>query len=193
MAHVAARPGGAYLLRADRMGRAERVLLEAVARAVLRGDRGDLRTQLDRPGPMPAARRRSLVPAAPPPSDTPAAGWSPAGAGAGERARRASPTADGTYAIVLDGAEETPLPWANVIANPQFGTIVTASGSAHTWSGNSRENRLTPFANDPVIDPTAEALFIRDDESGECVVADARAACRAPGERPSASSATRPA
>src|SRR5947208_15997554 len=43
------RPGGAYLLRTDRMGRAERVLLEAVARAILRGDRGDLRTQLDRP------------------------------------------------------------------------------------------------------------------------------------------------
>ena len=40
-------------------------------------------------------------------------------------------------------------------------------GPAHTWSGNSRENRLTPFANDPVADPTAEALFIRDDDSGE--------------------------
>ncbi len=71
------------------------------------------------------------------------------------------------YAIVLEGDQETPLPWANVIANAHFGTIVTASGSAHTWSENSRENRLTSFANDPVVDPTAEALFIRDDESGE--------------------------
>src|SRR4029079_15455311 len=43
------RPGGAYLLRADRMGHAERVLLEAVAGAIVRGDQGDLRTQLDRP------------------------------------------------------------------------------------------------------------------------------------------------
>ena len=59
------------------------------------------------------------------------------------------------------------MPWANVIANPRFGTIVTASGAAHTWSGNSRENRLTPFANDPVSDPTAEALYVRDDETGE--------------------------
>ena len=50
------RPGGAYLLRADRMGRAERVLLEAVARAVLRGDRGDLRTQLDRPDAVQSRR-----------------------------------------------------------------------------------------------------------------------------------------
>ncbi len=70
------------------------------------------------------------------------------------------------YAIVLEGPKDTPMPWVNVIANPRFGTIVTAAGSAHTWSGNSRENRLTPFANDPVSDPTAEAIFIRDDETG---------------------------
>ena len=69
--------------------------------------------------------------------------------------------------IVLEGDQETPLPWANVIANPAFGTVVTASGSAYTWSENSRENRLTPFANDPVTDPTSEALFVRDDETGE--------------------------
>ncbi len=72
-----------------------------------------------------------------------------------------------TYTIVLEGDQETPLPWSNVIANAHFGTVVTASGSAHTWSENSRENRLTSFANDPIVDPTAEAIFIRDDESGD--------------------------
>ncbi len=77
-------------------------------------------------------------------------------------------TADGhAYVTVLEGDQETPLPWANVIANDGFGTIVTTSGSSYTWSENSRENRLTSFANDPVADPTAEAWFIRDDESGE--------------------------
>jgi cyclic beta-1,2-glucan synthetase len=78
--------------------------------------------------------------------------------------------ADGgrTYVVALEGAAETPMPWVNVIANPHFGTIVTASGAAHTWCGNSRENRLTPFANDPVSDPTSEALFVRDDETGKC-------------------------
>ncbi len=159
------RPGGAYLLRADRMGRAERVLLEAVASAILRGDRGDLRTLLDRPGPMPPPATL-LVPTAPPPADTPATdgplpelAW-PNGLGGFTDGARA-------YAIILDGAGETPMPWANVIANPQFGTIITASGAAHTWAGNSRENRLTPFANDPVSDPTGEAIFVRDDRSGE--------------------------
>jgi cyclic beta-1,2-glucan synthetase len=77
--------------------------------------------------------------------------------------------ADGgtAYVIVLEGDQETPSPWVNVIANADFGTIVTASGASHTWAGNSRENRLTSFANDPVTDPTAEAWFIRDDDTGE--------------------------
>ena len=88
------------------------------------------------------------------------------------------------YVVVLEGAEETPSPWVNVIANPGFGTIVTASGSAFTWSRNSRENRLTPFANDPVTDPTAEAIFIRDDDTGDVLVAHARAAASDRGRRP---------
>ena len=61
----------------------------------------------------------------------------------------------------------TPLPWANVIANPGFGTVLTSAGAAYTWSENSRQNRLTPFANDPVTDPTAEAIYLRDDDSAE--------------------------
>ena len=76
-------------------------------------------------------------------------------------------TRDGReYVVVLDGERETPLPWSNVLANPEFGTIVSSSGSAFTWAGNSRENRLTPFANDPLTDPTGEAIYLRDDESG---------------------------
>ena len=74
-------------------------------------------------------------------------------------------TPDGReYVVVLDGDRETPLPWSNVLANPEFGTMVSASGSAFTWAGNSRENRLTPFANDPVSDPTGEAIYLRDED-----------------------------
>ena len=82
-----------------------------------------------------------------------------------------------TYEIVLDGGRETPRPWTNVLANPSFGSLVTASGTAMTWSTNSRENRLTPFANDPVSDPLSEAVFVRDEETGEVVGAT-------PGARP---------
>src|SRR4029079_6514033 len=42
------RPGGAFLLRGDGMSEADKVLLAAVARGVLNGDRGELQNQLDR-------------------------------------------------------------------------------------------------------------------------------------------------
>src|SRR6185503_124947 len=76
-------------------------------------------------------------------------------------------TPDGCeYAIVLNGADQTPLPWANVLANPRFGSVVTAAGLSYTWAENSRENRLTPFANDPTTEESGEAIYLRDDESG---------------------------
>jgi cyclic beta-1,2-glucan synthetase len=160
------RPGGAYLLRGDRMPEAERVLLAGAARAVLSGERGDLADQLRRPDPewpepekfVPSAES-SLAPVAPAPVAVPPLALANGMGGFAD---------DGCdYVVVLEANQETPLPWANIIANPKFGTVVTASGSAYTWSENSRENRLTPFAGDPVIDPTAEAIFIRDDETGE--------------------------
>jgi cyclic beta-1,2-glucan synthetase len=59
-----------------------------------------------------------------------------------------------------------PLPWVNVIANPRFGTLVSETGAGFTWSGNSREHRLTPWFNDPQLDPHGEALFVEDLASG---------------------------
>jgi cyclic beta-1,2-glucan glucanotransferase len=160
------KPGGAFLLTGDGMGEADRILLAAVARAVLRGDAGSLEDQIDRPYPDPV--------------------WPGALAIEGtEREQsedggeeieipeltlwngRGGFTPDGReYAIVLNGTDETPLPWANVLANSRFGSVVTAAGLSYTWSGNSRENRLTPFANDPTTEATGEAIYLRDDESG---------------------------
>jgi cyclic beta-1,2-glucan synthetase len=159
------RPGGVFLLRGDGMGEQERVLLASVARAILSGDRGELAQQLDRPHPErvvpPEFVATRTAEAAPPEADLAVPELVLANGTGGF-------TPDGRdYVIVLDGAQETPMPWVNVIASPEFGTVVTASGSACTWAGNSRENRLTPFANDPVTDPTAEALYIRDDDSGQ--------------------------
>lgn len=59
-----------------------------------------------------------------------------------------------------------PQPWSNIIANEQAGCLVTERGSGCTWVGNSRLNRLTPWHNDPVCDPHAEAFWIRDEEAG---------------------------
>ncbi len=155
-----------FLLRADGMPESDRHLLSAVARVVLRGDLGGLATQLDRLSPwlypagdVPAsAELRFPEPASEPLPVPPLVLTNGVGGF----------TPDGReYVMVLDGDRETPLPWSNVVANPEFGTIVSASGSAFTWAGNSRENRLTPFANDPISDPSGEAIYLRDEDSGE--------------------------
>ena len=59
-----------------------------------------------------------------------------------------------------------PLPWVNVIANENFGCVVSESGAGATWSQNSRERRLTPWSNDPLLDPHGEALYVRDEDTG---------------------------
>jgi len=78
-------------------------------------------------------------------------------------------TRDGReYVIYLGPDTHTPAPWVNVIANPTFGTLVTETGSGFSWYGNSQRNRLTQWSNDPVMDPSSEAVYIRDEESGAC-------------------------
>jgi cyclic beta-1,2-glucan synthetase len=159
------RPGGMFLLRAEGMPEADRHLLFAVARVVLRGELGALAPQLERPAPWlfeEAAAAITREPGSPEPADTAVA----VPALVMENGLGGFTTDGREYVVVLEGDRETPLPWSNVMANAEFGTMVTASGSAFTWAGNSRENRLTPFANDPITDPTGEAIYLRDEASG---------------------------
>lgn len=69
------------------------------------------------------------------------------------------------YVVHLNAWSNTPAPWINVIVNAQFGFQASAEGSGYTWAGNSRENQLTPWSNDPVSDPPGEALYVRDEDS----------------------------
>jgi cyclic beta-1,2-glucan synthetase len=158
-------PGGVFLIRSEGLSEDDRVLLGAVARLVIRGDMGGIEAQLNRRSPWlyPAGdvspwvaletARPAATPIPIPPRvlDNGFGGFSPDGR---------------EYVIALEGDRETPLPWSNVLANPEFGTIVSASGASFSWAGNSRENRLTAFANDPLVDPTGEAIVLRDEVSG---------------------------
>ena len=81
---------------------------------------------------------------------------------------------NGAGGFSADGREyvirgRTPQPWVNVLANEQFGCLVSESGAGATWSVNSRERRLTPWSNDPLLDPQGEAVYVRDEASGEFV------------------------
>jgi cyclic beta-1,2-glucan synthetase len=175
----AGKKGGIFLLRSDLMTPEEVRALLAYARAVLDGAEGDLALHLDRvvlwsaePPPPPLPRRPAAPDPLPPlPKLTMENGFG----GFGEGGR--------TYEIVLDGDRETPHPWSNVLANPSFGSVVTTAGAVTTWSTNSRENRLTPFANDPVEDPVSEAVYVRDEESGAVTGGTPGARPRAAGGR----------
>ena len=70
------------------------------------------------------------------------------------------------YVMHLGGDNRPPAPWINVIANPLFGFSVSETGAGSTWAFNSRENKITPWSNDPVCDQASEAIYIRDNMTG---------------------------
>jgi cellobiose phosphorylase len=71
-----------------------------------------------------------------------------------------------SYIIVLKNYNTTPAPWINVISNEKFGFHISESGISYTWNKNSRENKLTTWSNDPVVDGEAENVYIKDDDTG---------------------------
>ena len=75
-------------------------------------------------------------------------------------------TAAGDYVITVQGDHVPPAPWANVIANPRGGFIVTERGGGFTWIENSYFFRLTPWHNDPVCDPAGEVVYLQDTDTG---------------------------
>jgi cyclic beta-1,2-glucan synthetase len=52
------------------------------------------------------------------------------------------------------------------MANPTFGAMMSEAGQGFAWSQNSQSNRLLPWSNDPVVDPSADAIYLRDEQSG---------------------------
>ncbi|MBV1818751.1 hypothetical protein L0P54_06735 [Anaerosalibacter bizertensis] len=70
------------------------------------------------------------------------------------------------YIIKLTEGLNTPLPWINVIANRNFGFIVSETGAGFSWAHNSRENKLTPWYNDAVVNLPGEIIYLRDDDTG---------------------------
>lgn len=156
-------PGGVFLRDWHTLSEPQRHLLLAASHVVLNGARGRLARQLSAlPGTVaaPVPDRRPMPAGEFPPGDLPFLELDYFnGIGGFSRTER-------EYCIYLDGTKTTPRPWVNVIAGPQFGTIVSESGLGHTWYGNSQSNRITPWRNDPVSDAPSEALYLRDEESG---------------------------
>ena len=158
--------GGVFVLRGAQITEEDRILFQAVARVVLLARRGQLAdqvTRLERPN-RPLARSTVHTVAGQPAGDS-AVGAPPeleffnGLGGFGDDGRE--------YVTVLGPGQSTPAPWLNVIANQSFGFQVSESGCGYTWAENSRENKLTAWSNDPVSDPASEALYVRDDVTGD--------------------------
>ncbi len=156
--------GKIYLLRADLVSLHVREQIEAAARVVLVARRGPLSDQIARaqqeqsssPPPDRAARTVKRMDVPLPQQELQFFN------GLGGFAQ------DGReYVVALNEGLRTPEPWINVISNPEFGFAVSESGSGFTWSGNSHENQLTPWSNDHVADSPGEAIYLRDEHSGE--------------------------
>jgi len=158
------KPGGIFVRRLDQVSSEDRVLLQSVARLVVADENGSLSEQLERASvsdpkiplltPARSQQRESpqLLPSRELIFNNGLGGFTPDGR---------------EYVVTLAADQVTPAPWVNVLANPFFGTVVSETGSAYTWVENCHEFRLTPWNNDPVSDPTGEALYIRDEQTGE--------------------------
>ncbi|HET9158872.1 MAG TPA: carbohydrate-binding protein, partial [Myxococcaceae bacterium] len=156
--------GEVFVLRGDQLSDEERDAISAAARVVLLSRHGTLAEQVLRLlRGAPAARPPEARIARPPDTNAPPprlpleffnglGGFSEDGS---------------EYVTVLGERQWTPAPWINVLANASFGCLASESGSGYTWAVNSRENQLTQWSNDPVADPPGEALFVRDEDTGE--------------------------
>ncbi|WP_372985440.1 GH36-type glycosyl hydrolase domain-containing protein [Marinobacter sp.] len=162
-AQVIDKPGGIFVRRAEELTEDERVLLQTVSRIVFSDTAETLIEQVDRR--VSTGRRSDLL--------------KPSQQAGAETVYPLEPrelifsngvggfTPDGhEYVVTLEPGQTTPAPWANVIASPHIGTVVSESGSAYTWVENAHEFRLTPWYNDPISDSSGEAFYIRDEETG---------------------------
>ncbi len=158
-------PAGIFVRNVAQVPEEDVLLLQAVSHIVLSDRAGTLSEQLDRqvlPEWMGLPLKPTRGPERPPRATTELP----------QRELRffnglGGFTTDGReYVVVLAPGVATPAPWINVLANPNFGTIVSESGSSYTWYRNAHEFRLTPWYNDAVSDASGECFYLRDEESG---------------------------
>ncbi len=157
------KPGGIFIRSADQVNNEDRILFQTVAHLVISDSMGSLEEQANRKTklktniPYLTATRTDEVMQNPIDQNEDLQFYN----GIGGFAK------DGKeYIIHTTVNNTTPAPWVNVLANNNFGCIITESGQSYTWIENAHELRLTPWNNDPVCDLQGEAFYIRDEESG---------------------------
>ncbi|HET9836201.1 MAG TPA: glycosyl transferase family 36, partial [Rhodanobacteraceae bacterium] len=161
--------GAVFVLRGDQVDDHLRKGLLTVARIVLDGKDGDLKSQVARlrvpkllRGKNVGARLRVTEPSSTrrPKSSDPLTRELADFNGLGGFS-----THGREYVTVLRDGQSTPMPWSQLVANPDFGFLATTTGGGYCWAVNSQQNAITPWSNDPVGDPPGDVLYLRDAES----------------------------
>ena len=67
--------------------------------------------------------------------------------------------------VIKTKEKYTPVPWSHILSNENFGTVITSSGGGYTWSGNSRENKITAWSNLQIEDIPSEEIFINSEDN----------------------------
>ncbi|MGZ3769298.1 MAG: GH36-type glycosyl hydrolase domain-containing protein [Bdellovibrio sp.] len=160
------KPAGIFVILMDTMAKEDQNLIQAMAKVLISSEWGSLKEQINRK----IIQERNLPVFSPPslvkvpyknqPLNIPKLDHFNGLGGFTKEGHE--------YVIVLQPEQWTPAPWINVIANGKdFGFQVSESGSGFTWGSNSRENRITPWSNDPICDTPGEIIYLRDEETGE--------------------------
>jgi len=157
------RQGGVFVRMADQVSNEDKILIQTVARIIISDTYGTLTDHVN--------KRSIVTPVIPFLIKSKIFGAQIVNTAREEGLQfdngRGGFSADGSeYVINTRENNTTPLPWINVLANANFGTIVTESGPSYTWAENAHEFRLTPWNNDPVTGSCGEAFYIRDEETG---------------------------
>ncbi|MEW7315021.1 glucoamylase family protein [Buttiauxella gaviniae] len=160
------KPGGIFVRNGEHMSAEDRLLLLSVAQIVLDDRTGSLKEQLNQRLQTPVSAQQAFIPRTGLPANQHDP-WQPDTGALVFFNGRGGFSEDGReYQITLDEDGRTPAPWANILANDSFGTVISEAGQAYTWFENAHEYRLTPWENDPVSDRSGEAFYLRDEESG---------------------------
>lgn len=160
--------GGIFVRNAGHLSAEDKLLLMSVAHLYLDDRAGELNEQLDRRIHIVKTAPRAFIPHVAPGVNqhTP---WSPDTSQLLHFNGFGGFSQDGReYQIVLRENSPTPAPWSNVLANRDFGSVLSEAGQAYSWYENAHEYRLTPWENDPVSDRSGEAFYLRDEETGAC-------------------------
>ena len=71
------------------------------------------------------------------------------------------------YVMTLSSDRMPPYKWNHIIAQPDFGTIISDCGSTYTWSVDSYDNRITARTTEMLRYQSSEIVYLRDNETGE--------------------------